>query len=246
MASSSPNPWYMDQKYQNYWESFSRLNISESYQSSRPEDIRAIAYWRSLALSLQFENNQLHQLLSQMIGAGAINLPRGPAPSTDEVREKKKKIRSHKRKQTKENPDSSGEQFRTISEKAEYCPDTSNYNEEEDDLDEGYLKFLEETERHREERDRLRKAEEDGGLKKGKKDSMRDSSKRDEEEDIQSQAELIAVDHERLKREMLSLYGSESLAVHCVETRLQLQFNEWSDLHRPVTWPALPLNIRRS
>ena len=112
-------------------------------------------------------------------------------------------------------------------------------------MDEGYLNFLEETERHRQERDRLRKAEEDGGLKKGKKDSMSDFSKTDEEETIQRQAELIAVDHERLKREMSSLYGAESLAVHCVETRLQLEFNDWSDLHRPVTWPALPLNIRR-
>ena len=170
MASSSANPWYMDQKYQNYWESFSRLNISTSYQTSKPEDIRAIAYWRSLALSLQYENNQLHSLLSQMIGVGANNLPTCPGPTSEEVREKKKKrMRSNKRKQTKENPDSTDE-LQTIPEKAEYRPETSKYKEEEEeDLDEGYLKFLEETERHREERDRLRKAEEDGGLKKSKK-----------------------------------------------------------------------------
>ena len=248
MAASSPNPraWYLDQKYQNYWETFSRLNLSESYQyqASKPEDIRAIAYWRSLALSLQFENNQLHSLLSQMIGAN--NQPAGPAPPTDEVREKKKKTRSRKRKEIKENSDST-EELKTILEKVEYCPDTNNYNEdEEEEVDEDYLKFLEVTERHREERNRLSKAGEDGGLKKGKKDSMRDFSKTDEEEEnIQSQVDLIAVDHERLKREMSSLYGGESLAVHCVETRLQLEFNDWSDLHRPVTWPALPLNIRR-
>ena len=245
MASStpSPQPWYLDQKYQNYWESFSRLNVSENFQSSKPEDIRAIAYWRSLALSLQFENNQLHSLLSQMIGAN--NLSAGPGPSTNEVREKKKNIRSNKRKQTKESPERS-EELQAIVEKPEYCPDkTDYYEDEEEDLDEGYLKFLEETERHRQERDRLNKAEEDGGLKKGKKDSMRDIPETEEEENLQSQADLIAVDHERLKREMCSLYGGESLAVHCVETRLQLEFNEWSDLHPPVTWPALPLNIRR-
>ena len=238
MASSSPNPWYLDQKYQSYWESFSRLNISENYQPSKPEDIRAIAYWRSLALSLQFENTQLHNLLSQIIGVGDNILPRDPAPSNDEGRDKKKKKRSNKGKQTKK---SNELQPNVENVEAEYCSDRNNYyDDEEEDLDEGYLKFLEETERHREERDRLRKAEEDGGLKKGKGDSMTD-----EEENIQSQADLIAVDHERLKREMLSLYGGESLAVHCVETRLQLQFNEWSDQHRPVTWPALPLNIRR-
>ena len=248
MASSSPHPcpWYMEQKYQNYWESFSRLNISGSCQSSRPEDIRAIAYWRSLALSLQFENNQLHTVLSQMIGAN--NLPPGtahaPAPTTDEARKKKKKIRSHKRKTTKENHDRA--ELQADLENAEYCPDTDNYNvDEEEELDEGYLRFLEETERHREERDRLRKAEEEGGSKNVKKDWKDISQEDDEEETLQSQADLIAVDHERLKREMSSLYGGESLAVHCVETRLQLEFNDWSDLHRPVTWPALPLNIRR-
>ena len=122
--------------------------------------------------------------------------------------------------QTKENPGSTDE-LQTIPEKAEYRPETSKYNEEdeEEDLDEGYLKFLEETERHRVERDRLRKAEEDGGLKKSKKDLMRDipQTEEEEEENIQSQADRISVDHERLKREMRSLYGSESLAVQSLD-----------------------------
>ena len=43
---------------------------------------------------------------------------------------------------------------------------------------------------------------------------MRDISPAGEEETNQGQADLIAVDHERLKREMASLYGGESLAVH--------------------------------
>ena len=225
------NPWYLDPKYQDYWTSFNRLNVSErSHRYSNPDDIRAIAYWRSLALSLQYENNQLHSLLSHMFGAGI----QPPAPSSDEFKGKEKKVKSKKIKHNQIHPQK--EEFQSVlrSEdvEEEYCEE-----EEGEDL-EDYLKFVEETERHRRERDRLRKEGDVG------------ASGEEEQEDQQTdnvlrQAEQIAVDHERLKREMEELYGCESLRVHCVETRLQLAVNEWSDLHRPVTWPALSLNSRR-
>ena len=245
-STSNPSPWYLDPKYQSYWSSFNSLNIPEGQsQYSNPDDIRAAAYWRSLALGLQFENNQLHILINQMLGS---NIP-SPASLNEEIKEKEKKRKKTSPRRKKPNKEKSDtEEIQAILRGEEDLDEggveeESINNEGDGEGLEEYLKFVEETERHREERDQQRQ----GGGKSsrtGKKfDRMMDIA--EEGEEALRHADLIVVDHERLKREMRSLYGSESLAVHCVETRLQLEFNEWSDLHRPVTWPALPLNIRR-
>ena len=235
-STSNPNPWYLEQKYQDYWENLSRLNISQgNTRYSNPDDIRAIAYWRSLALSLQFENNQLHSLLSQMFGANNPGVAAAvQARSNGDTEKRDKRVRSRKNKTIKNNSTE------------ELQPDTTNYDdncdEEGEDL-EDYLRFAAETERHRRERDRLK---ESNGAEKGRGEKFDSGEKEEEEEEVVlRQADLIAVDHERLKREMDLLFGKESLSVHCAETRLQLDFNEWFDRHRPVKWPALPFNIRK-
>ena len=130
------------------------------------------------------------------------------------------------------------------------------HNDETDEYDE-YLKFAMETERHRKERDAAAAA------------ASGDSHKNDftpgggdDYEDITEEAANIVVDHERLKKEMSDLFGKDALKVrtyityvaldivlfrniqvHCLETRLELEFTEWRDKHRPVTWPAMPLNM---
>ena len=53
----------------------------------------------------------------------------------------------------------------------------------------------------------------------------------------------IMVDYERLMEEMSALYGKDALKIHCQETRTELAFTEWRNKHRPVTWPAMPLNM---
>jgi len=45
------------------------------------------------------------------------------------------------------------------------------------------------------------------------------------------------------QQEMAVLYGSAALKVHCVETGLQLQFDQWCDNGGAGEWPALPLNL---
>ena len=57
------------------------------------------------------------------------------------------------------------------------------------------------------------------------------------------ETKYFTVDYERLKEEMSELYGKDALKIHCQETRTELAFTEWRDKHRPVTWPAMPLNM---
>ena len=153
------------------------------------------------------------------------------ASSNRDTERRDQRVRSRK---TKTNKNNSSEELQ---------PDTTNHDdncdEEREDL-EDYLRFAAETERHRRERDRLKEC---NGPEKGRGEKFDPGEK--EKDEVLRQADLIAVDHERLKREMDLLFGKESLSVHCAETRLQLDFNEWFDRHRPVKWPALPFNIRK-
>ena len=111
----------------------------------------------------------------------------------------------------------------------------SKVQEEESSVDgdlEAYLRFASETERHRQERD--------SKLVNGDRvigDEL------DSDEELKVNESNIAVDYERLKEEMSELYGKDALKIHCQETRTELAFTEWRDKHRPVTWPAMPLNI---
>jgi len=127
----------------------------------------------------------------------------------------------------------------------------SNCNDDTDEYDE-YLKFAMETERHRKERDAAAAA---ASGDNHKNDFAPGGG--DDYEDITEEAANIVVDHERLKKEMSDLFGKDALKVrtyityvlfrniqvHCLETRLELEFTEWRDKHRPVTWPAMPLNM---
>ena len=97
---------------------------------------------------------------------------------------------------------------------------------------EAYLRFASETERHRRERD--------SNLVNGDK---KNCDEMDSDEELKVNESNITVDYERLKEEMSELYGKDALKIHCQETRTELAFTEWRDKHRPVTWPAMPLNM---
>ena len=108
--------------------------------------------------------------------------------------------------------------------------------QEEEPSDDGeleaYLRFASETEKHRRERD----SNQVNGDKKNCDDM-------DSDEEHKVNESNITVDYERLKEEMSELYGNDALKIHCQETRTELAFTEWRDKHRPVTWPAMPLNM---
>ena len=101
---------------------------------------------------------------------------------------------------------------------------------------EAYLRFASETERHRRQRDsNLVSSYHNGDHENGKE--------RDSDEEHKVNESNITVDYEKLKEEMSVLYGKDALKIHCQETRTELAFTEWRDKNKPVTWPAMPLNI---
>ena len=212
--------------YQKQYQSFQ--NQQHHHQS------QSLAYWRSLAIGLQYENQQLLDLITRLSTSYHNNnvlqdhvAPRGKS---------KEDSSSKKRSTTKVDEDQ-------VPESNSHIPSIEDEPvddvDDDDQLDE-YLKFVMETEKHRQERDATIKPI-------SKKSNMEKKSRlvsEDVDEDYDEKLENIAVDHERLKKEMVDLYGKDAVKIHCQETRLELEFNQWKDKHRPVVWPAMPLNTR--
>ena len=201
------SPWYQDPRYQQYWNSFHQM--SSSYQSPphpSQSDVQTIAYWRSLALGLQYENQQLHSLVSQLTGVNLSQVKQeenidkisdnSNARDLIKVNETpsdiKTKKRSRKKKCIKAEPVETSSEVQS--------------NNNDDDLEE-YLKFAMETERHRKERDAA-------GVNGDVKKDSRTRCDEDIDLDLAEKADNIVVDHERLKREMSELFGADALKVH--------------------------------
>ena len=212
--------------YQQQYQSFQHQQHHHQSQS--------LAYWRSLAIGLQYENQQLLDLITRLSTSHHNNNVLQDHVATRG--KSKKDSSSKKRSTTKVNEDQvpeSNSQTPSIEDAAVDDVD------DDDHLDE-YLKFVMETEKHRQERDATIKPI-------SKKSNMEKKSRlvsEDVDEDYDEKLENIAVDHERLKKEMVDLYGKDAVKIHCQETRLELEFNQWKDKHRPVVWPAMPLNTR--
>jgi len=180
------------------------------------------AYWRSVAIGLQYENQQLHLLVQQLLGLGHTshgqpNLVSESNTLPDEV--------------TSENID--GEEEEEIYE--EYEEGT----EDEEKLSEEYIRFMEQSEKHRNQRD---------ASKSIKTPETKEKFKFGEDlvtDEILDKADEIETDFEKLKEEMSVLYGKDTMKVHARETKAQLKFDQWRDQHKATLWPTIPLNLKR-
>jgi len=230
-------PWHYDPKYWQYWQS---VNASTGLQSNDVQNvgshyIQTISYWRSLALGLQFENSQLHQLIYQLTGCVLENdQPGSSDQSADPLICDKSNDECDKRDEVSE--DNNFAKMNKVKKRQSKISKNKKIESndcEGDTIDEDYLKFAMETAKHRKERD-----------SKGQEKFNLTVDGNENTDYCKNAADNITVDHERLKKEMGELFGKDALKVHCLETRIELDYNEWSDKHRPVTWPALPLNMK--
>ena len=188
--------------------------------------------FRALAVGLQYENEQLHQLLYQLTGTDLReSVSSNPNQAEKYVVPDSQDVKEEKVAESEILADSANSKKaknRTRAKKK--CKYQCQVQEEPSDDGEleAYLRFASETERHREQRD----------------SNLGDiGDERDSEEEHKVNESKITVDYERLKEEMSELYGKDALKIHCQETRTELAFTEWRDKHRPVTWPAMPLNM---
>eukprot|EP00092_Neocalanus_flemingeri_P000181 GFUD01000195.1.p1 GENE.GFUD01000195.1~~GFUD01000195.1.p1 ORF type:complete len:233 (-),score=71.29 GFUD01000195.1:129-827(-) len=230
MAESSH--WFNDQKYQDYWQQMNLIQRQSSEQAQINEQYSA-AHWRSIAQGLHHENQMLHQLVQQLLG---MSVQKVEEQQFVPVREEA--VKSEHKEEIKSDMEDKAVNFDNITKGNEdYVYDVKT--EGEDTIEE-YLKFVLETENHKERRDREKQVE--MGTETKKKFNPVDEVVTD---DILARADDIATDFERLKKEMSDLYGKDALKVHSLETQAQLHFDQWSDTSRPLLWPAMPLNFRR-
>lgn len=196
----------------------------------------SISSLRALAVGLQYENEQLHQLLCQLTGTNlreSVNL--NPNQAEQDFVFEKQCVKEESVGETEITTDSSStrkSKNRTRGKKKRKSQNQVQEEQSDDGELEAYLRFAAETERHRQQRD--------SNLVSG---DHKNGEERDSDEEHKVNESNITVDYERLKEEMSELYGKDALKIHCQETRTELAFTEWRDKHKPVTWPAMPLNI---
>ena len=248
MAEST---WFQDPMYQNYWQHMSKIQKQSDEQAQMYEQYSA-AHWRSVAQGLHHENQMLHQMVQQLLGASIETVQEQHLVPAAHREDGKRTHRKHK----KEKADAEDE---VGSDKGELSNAVQNngpdLESETGDSMKEYLRFVQETDKHRERRDRERQLEGTTEMKFNPADEIVTDA-------ILDRADDIATDFERLKKEMSVLYGKDALKVrqnmktvhttlffylkvHSLETKVQLQFDQWNDKNRALVWPAMPLNIRR-
>ena len=50
----------------------------------------------------------------------------------------------------------------------------------------------------------------------------------------------------RKQFQMKQWYGENAEEIECLEARVQEQFDDFYDRHRPVLWPTMPINLRNA
>ncbi|XP_067118810.1 gem-associated protein 8-like [Centruroides vittatus] len=112
--------------------------------------------------------------------------------------------------------------------------DTETSTEEESfefEVSEELIKFLEETEKHRQ------------NLKTVKNKSKTD--KNAENQDITADDKILKPRQQAMQRtkQMKKLFGKSAAKIHGMETAMQLTFDRYCDLKQPKLWPNIPLSL---
>jgi len=142
-------------------------------------------------------------------------------------------IISHNTDETGEYDDSSGD---------DGDDDDGNINSSDDDddsdtnmeVDENFRKFLEQSEKHRQERERRKKeisAEKDDYIEVGSIHLNTTTSAPSEQPGL------------KRKEEMNALYGKHASVIMSLEASLQLNYDKNRDMRQPVFWPSIPLKF---
>jgi len=257
--------WWSSPQYQQYWED--RRKVEEQLQCQGSPAYpqhghlgeerrkggrkREAAYWKAVAIGLQFENCQLQSMIKSLLGLESNQYP-GSMTASLQVGQNHQQGSSWSDMNCREDESSSSEEESSSDSEESYLQEkqtsggrikdnfvksssSGTVKEEVDTLEEEYFRFLEVTEKHRQNRD-------EGQSLKKKFDIRTDTIT---DEILEEGLAMIGTDHEKTKREMEQLYGSKAMKVHSEETKAQLRFDNWRDQNNAIMWPALPLKIIR-
>ena len=147
--------WFQDPKYRNYWLYMSKIQKQSDEQAQMYEQYSA-AHWRSVAQGLHHENQMLHQMVQQLLGASIETVHEQHFEPAAHSEDGKRKLRKHKKEKAAAEDEvgtDNGELSNVVQNNG---PDLKS---ESGDSMEEYLRFVQETDKHRERRDRERQLE---------------------------------------------------------------------------------------
>ena len=182
------------------------------------------AYWRAVAAGLQYENRELHILVQQLLGlAGQASGVEVRIPDEVVVAQKMEAGRG-----------GGGEERSSKDGK-------KNNGRRKSGTDSGRGKGRDRVAARQQESEAGRDREAELAYREFARVTAEHRAGREAERE-EAEPELPP-ESDATQQEMAVLYGSAALKVHCVETGLQLQFDQWCDNGGALEWPALPLNL---
>lgn len=127
------------------------------------------------------------------------------------------------------------------SQRCKYCDEKQHVDKDsqistdeesfEFEVSEELIKFLEETEKHRQNLKTLKN--------KSKKENIENS------EEVLPQDRFLKSRQQAIQRtkQMKQLFGKSAAKIHGMETAMQLTFDRYCDLKQPKLWPNIPLSL---
>lgn len=207
---SVPQPFGDTSQFNWYWRNYySTLEWQRRHQ---------IAYWKSRAIALEYENNILHQYLEMYAcegNQGSHFIKTGTQKMTGA-----KEHHSSKR-------DRPGKMFH-----GDETENINGENEFEFQITEEMMDFFEQSIRHKMELQKEREKE--------KKAAEKLKSDSDDGNAIQPPRKQVGL---QKRRQMELMYGKAAPMIMGMETAMQLTFDRNCDLKQPKLWPNIPLKL---
>lgn len=237
---SSEDPWYSDRRYALFWQHYNTMMMTahrDAVIKAKYVATHTKAALSNLQGSFLHQNNhqeeQFHQIpLGQQLSSCSN---RSLADIARANRNRRKRKRKRRNRRNKEHCDennigvlSDTEILHSQMSQGMHIQDADD--EEDMDVAEDFLIFMEESEKHREQwkvtKARLKGL--NGALTP--EDSVVDTGPKEHPDTIRS-------------REMQHLYGTSSPQIHAMETAIQLSFDRICTLYQPQYWPNIPINV---
>lgn len=230
-----------DAKYQGYWDKVASLE--------KQKLIQEVAYWRSQALGLEYENTQLHRLIEHLLGL-PVRSPTTGARSEDnssvsescdesadvedesanvedestDVEDESEDVEDVSADGEDESEDLEDERVDAeLTGRVEAAGDVLVPADSGDKEEEDYWKFVEISHQHRQ--------------------NLKNSKTRTSKGVAPARVVGQPAYFEELKAEMAELYGELAEQVHETETAAQMRFDGFCDEKRARLWPALPIRL---
>lgn len=231
-----PLPWYVTNRYTKFWYHYNAMMLSahrDAIVRAKYNAARKKAALKSMLVHMKGTHISSVNKQGKNHSSRSSSMTSISARANRNKKKRRRKKRNRRRREValRNNQDSVSDTELLHSQMSKGMHINDTEDEDDMDLNEDLLLFLEHTHKHRAEwKDRKTTLQ--------KSDSGMFVSPSSMQENILKEHPDVT-----RSREMKQLYGSASPRIHAMETAIQLSFDRISTLHRPQFWPNIPIHV---